>query len=124
VISANGAARTAGWARNCFAPRSVLRVLLKSHAVSCGLPLAAARAGFSARGRTCGSSFRPLELHTGVALLVDEGVTLFAFRNPRYYDASRGPCGTIDGQGGAKISGQNITWWELADKARAGGTQK
>jgi polygalacturonase len=92
----------------------------------------------------------PLELPTGVTLLVDEGVTLFASRNPRFYDVSPDRCGTIDdrghgcralingdhvhdagvmgggaidGLGGAKISGQSITWWELADKARAGGTQ-
>ena len=31
--------------------------------------------------------------------------------------------GIIDGRGGEKILGQDITWWELADKARAGGNQ-
>ena len=31
--------------------------------------------------------------------------------------------GTIDGRGGAKIMGQNITWWDLAEQARKGGNQ-
>jgi polygalacturonase len=30
---------------------------------------------------------------------------------------------TIDGRGGARIMGQDITWWDLAEKARQGGTQ-
>jgi len=31
--------------------------------------------------------------------------------------------GVIDGRGGEKILGQNITWWELAEQARKGGDQ-
>ena len=31
--------------------------------------------------------------------------------------------GTIDGRGGAKIMGQDITWWDLAEQARKGGSQ-
>jgi len=31
--------------------------------------------------------------------------------------------GTIDGRGGARILGQNITWWDLAEQARKGGNQ-
>ena len=92
----------------------------------------------------------PLDLRTGVTLRVDAGVTLFGSRNPRDYDISPGRCGvidqigrgcralingdhvanaavmgegTIDGRGGAKLAGQNFSWWDLAEKARAGGNQ-
>jgi polygalacturonase len=82
----------------------------------------------------------PFELKEGVTLLVDKGVTLFASRNPADYDVSgpgtcgtipsKGPCkafitvraknvgimgdGVIDGRGGAKLLGQNVSWWGLA----------
>ena len=82
----------------------------------------------------------PFELKEGVTLLVDKGVTLFASRNPADYDVSgpgtcgtipsKGPCkafitvraknvgimgdGAIDGRGGAKLLGQNVSWWGLA----------
>jgi len=92
----------------------------------------------------------PLQLRPGVTLVVDAGAILFASRNPRDYDLKPGVCGTIDasghsckalingdhaqnsgvmgdgvidGRGGEKIMGQDSTWWELADKARAGGNQ-
>ena len=92
----------------------------------------------------------PLQLRAGVTLVVDGGVTLFSSRDPRLYDSTPGVCGTItqkghgckamlngngvagagimgdgtiDGRGGAKIMGQNITWWDLAEKARQGGSQ-
>jgi polygalacturonase len=92
----------------------------------------------------------PLELRQGVTLLIDRDTILFASRNPRDYDVDPGVCGTItesgrgcqallngrhvadaavmgegiiDGRGGYKIAGQNITWWDLAEKARAGGVQ-
>lgn len=84
----------------------------------------------------------PLELKEGVTLLVDKGVTLFASRDPKDYDLtapgtcgtfpSKGPCkafitiraknvgimgdGVIDGRGGAKLLGQDISWWGLAVK--------
>ena len=84
----------------------------------------------------------PIELKEGVTLLVDKGVTLFASRNPADYDISgpgtcgtipsKGPCkafvtiraknvaiigdGIIDGRGGAKLLGQDISWWGLAVK--------
>jgi polygalacturonase len=84
----------------------------------------------------------PLELKEAVTLLVDKGVTLFASRNPVDYDMSgpgtcgtipsKGPCkafltiraknvaimgdGVIDGRGGAKLLGQDISWWGLAVK--------
>lgn len=92
----------------------------------------------------------PLELRVGVTLVVDGGATLFGSRDPKVYDTTPGVCGTItqkghgckamlngdgvsgagvmgdgtiDGRGGAKIMGQNITWWDLAEQARKGGTQ-
>ncbi len=93
----------------------------------------------------------PLELRAGVTLLIDGGVTLVASRNPRDYETSPGACGivaksgrgcrpliavsrvdgaavmgdgAIDGRGGAKLLGQNVTWWDLAEQARAGGSQQ
>src|SRR5712671_4217034 len=92
----------------------------------------------------------PLQLRNGVTLLVDAGAVLFGSRNPRDYDARPGACGVIspsgggcrpliggtrvqdaavmgdgviDGRGGEKMIGSDTTWWELADKARTGGTQ-
>ena len=93
----------------------------------------------------------PLELKEGVTLLVDKGVTLFASRDPKDYDVSgpgtcgtlpaKGPCkafitiraknvgimgdGVIDGRGGAKMLGQDLSWWGLAVKAEGapGGSQ-
>ena len=92
----------------------------------------------------------PLDLRQGVTLLIDRDTILFASRNPRDYDVQPGVCGTIteggrgcrallngnhaadaavmgdgviDGRGGYKIAGQDITWWDLAEKARKGGTQ-
>jgi polygalacturonase len=84
----------------------------------------------------------PIELKEGVTLLVDKGVTLLASRDPKDYDVngpgtcgtipSKGPCkafitiraknvgimgdGVIDGRGGAKLLGQDISWWGLAVK--------
>ncbi len=87
----------------------------------------------------------PLQLRAGVTLVVDAGVTLFASRNPRDYDLSPGSCGavtqrghgckpliavsnvagagvmgdgTIDGRGGARLLGQQVTWWDLAQEAK------
>lgn len=92
----------------------------------------------------------PLNLRQGVTLLVDKHAILFASRNPRDYDIEPGVCGTvspkghackalltgdhidgagimgdgvIDGRGGAKLLNQNITWWEVADKAAKDGLQ-
>ncbi len=92
----------------------------------------------------------PLELRKGVALVVDRGAYLYASRNPRDYDRTPGVCGTIteqghgcralingenvadaavmgdgviDGRGGEAMLGQNISWWNLADRARQGGSQ-
>ncbi len=87
----------------------------------------------------------PLVLKSGVTLAIDAGATLYASRNPRDYDTSPGKCGTtdnigkgckplisgdgvsdaavmgagtIDGRGGAKLTGMNVTWWDLAEEAR------
>jgi len=94
----------------------------------------------------------PLVLRQGVTLVVDRGAYLFASRNPRDYDIRPGVCGTvttgggggckalitgdnikdagvmgdgvIDGRGGETILGQNVSWWNLADRARQGGNQQ
>jgi len=94
----------------------------------------------------------PLQLRKGVVLVVDRATFLYASRNPRDYDRTPGACGTItrdgkrgcaafitgdnapgsgimgdgviDGRGGETILGQNVTWWNLADRARAGGSQQ
>jgi polygalacturonase len=93
----------------------------------------------------------PLQIPRGVTLLVDRGVTLLASRDPRLYDLQPGSCGVvndsppgckpvlgifdapgaavmgdgvIDGRGGATLLHQQITWWDLAEKARTGGRQQ
>ena len=92
----------------------------------------------------------PLDLRRGVTVVISGGVTLFASNNPRLFDTQPGVCGTItekghgcravingdnvsgaavmgdgviDGRGGEKILGQPISWWDLAEQARKGGTQ-
>ncbi|MFI5072906.1 MAG: glycoside hydrolase family 28 protein, partial [Terriglobales bacterium] len=87
----------------------------------------------------------PIELKPGITLLVSANTTLFASRNPRDYDVRPGSCGIvdrighgcrslihianaadaavmgdgiIDGRGGAKLSGQNVSWWDLAQQAK------
>src|SRR5262245_41028444 len=87
----------------------------------------------------------PLELKTGITLMVAQNTTLFGSRNPRDYDTSPGGCGVvdqngggckpmisvrkapgaglmgdgaIDGRGGATLIGQKVTWWDLAQKAK------
>lgn len=90
----------------------------------------------------------PVALREGVTLLIEKGVTLYASRDPKQYETSPGSCGivskqrdgckplisvdhvsgagimgegTIDGRGGAKLLGQNVTWWDLAERARQPG---
>jgi polygalacturonase len=87
----------------------------------------------------------PLSLRNGVSLLIDSGATLYASTNPKLYDKGAGVCGTItreghgckpfisidnakgsgiygdgslDGQGGHVIDGQNESWWQLARRAQ------
>jgi polygalacturonase len=87
----------------------------------------------------------PLALHAGVTLLVDAHTALVASRDPRLYDLAPGSCGilsehghgckplivgigatdsgimgegSIDGRGGAKLLGQDVSWWDLAHEAK------
>ncbi|HTE47010.1 MAG TPA: pectinesterase family protein, partial [Gemmatimonadaceae bacterium] len=87
----------------------------------------------------------PLILKAGVTLVVDTNAILFASRNPREYDLEAGRCGTvderghackalitaeratsagvmgpgtIDGRGWAKLLGQKVSWWDLAQDAK------
>jgi polygalacturonase len=93
----------------------------------------------------------PVELREGVTLILDKGVTLFASRDPAVFEKTPGSCGlvnesgsgckplisaqhvsgagvmgegVIDGRGGEKLLGKDVTWWELAEQARAGGRQQ
>ncbi|MEO6603683.1 MAG: glycosyl hydrolase family 28 protein [Polyangiaceae bacterium] len=91
----------------------------------------------------------PLNLKSGVTLWIDTGVTLYASRNPRVFDAKANACGTgtggasnclpligangltgagvmgegtIDGRGGMPIIGQEpLTWWQSNDKTHLDG---
>lgn len=87
----------------------------------------------------------PITLRSGVTLVVDANTALVGSRDPRIYDLTPGSCGvvnekghgckplisgdvtknsgimgdgTIDGRGGAKLLGQNVTWWDLAHEAK------
>jgi polygalacturonase len=87
----------------------------------------------------------PITLRTGVTLVVAANTALVASRDPRVYDLSPGSCGvvsdrghgckplitvdgavdsgimgdgSIDGRGGAKLLGQDVTWWDLAHDAK------
>jgi polygalacturonase len=87
----------------------------------------------------------PLQLRSGVTLVVDRNTALVASRDPRLYDLTPGGCGivaergrgckplitgdgvensgimgegSIDGRGGATILGQDSTWWDLAHEAK------
>jgi len=87
----------------------------------------------------------PLELRPGTTVLLAAGTVLFASRNPQDYDVTPGSCGTvdqngrgckplihlhrapdagvigdgvIDGRGGAPLIGQDVTWWDLAQRAK------
>jgi polygalacturonase len=86
----------------------------------------------------------PLELRTGVTLLIDKGVTLYASRNPRDFDTTPGTCGisgpesrpckplisvmnvsnaavmgdgAIDGRGDRGVLGKSYTWWQQSRAA-------
>ena len=87
----------------------------------------------------------PLTLRSGVTLLIAANTSLAASSNPRLYDINPGSCGilgergqgcrpllsgndisasgimgegSIDGRGGARISGETATWWQLAMRAK------
>ncbi len=92
----------------------------------------------------------PLDLRPGVTLRVDAGAILFGSRDPTVYEVRPGSCGlvdkngrgcrpmiagdgaadagvmgpgTIDGRGWAKLLGRDVSWWDLAEQARKGGSQ-
>ena len=92
----------------------------------------------------------PLDLRPGVTLRVDAGAVLFGSRDPKVYEVRPGSCGlvaedgrgcramingsdapdagvmgpgTIDGRGGARLLGRNLTWWDIAGQARGSGHQ-
>ena len=87
----------------------------------------------------------PIELRHGITLLIDQGTTLFASRDPRSYDIYPGICGTvtetgrhackplihvadtdaavmgdgvIDGRGGTRMLRSSVSWWDLAQEAK------
>jgi polygalacturonase len=87
----------------------------------------------------------PIELRSGITLLVSAGAMLLASRDPRDYDVRPGSCGTvdahgggcrplirvaeahdaaimgdgvIDGRGGATLVGMHVSWWDLAQDAK------
>jgi len=90
----------------------------------------------------------PLPLKTGVTVWIDTGVTVYAARNPRSFDAKAGSglcgtdtgnsaclgvfnmtgkndiglmgTGTVDGQGGKPVLGGTSTWWQLNTAASGG----
>jgi polygalacturonase len=87
----------------------------------------------------------PIALRSGVTLVVNANTALVASRDPRLYDLAPGSCGvvserghgckplitgngaqdsgimglgSIDGRGGAKLLGQDVSWWDLAHEAK------
>lgn len=87
----------------------------------------------------------PLQMRSGVTLVVSAGAALVGSRDPRVYDLTPGSCGVvndkghsckplitannvtnsaimgdgaIDGRGGAQLLGQTQTWWDLAHEAK------
>jgi len=98
-----------------------------------------------ARGKKYVFLTGPLTLRAGVTLVVGAHTVLGASRDPRVYDLKPGSCGVvaerghgckplisgdhvegagimgdgaIDGRGGARLLGQNVTWWDLAHQAK------
>lgn len=97
-----------------------------------------------AHGKNNGFLAGPLTLRSNVTVVVDANTALVASRDPRLYDLTPGSCGiitekghgckplislenvqhsgimgagSIDRRGGAKLLGQNVTWWDLAHRA-------
>ena len=97
------------------------------------------------RGRKYVFLTGPLTLRPGVTLRRRAHTALVASRDPRLYDLAPGSCGivgerghgckplifgdgvqdggimgegSIDGRGGAKLLGQDVTWWDLAHEAK------
>ncbi|MEP6731082.1 MAG: pectinesterase family protein [bacterium] len=88
----------------------------------------------------------PLQLRGGVTLVIGARAILLASRDPRLYDIDAGRCGTVDkkghgcvalitaerangaglmgpgtleGRGWAKLLGKDVSWWDLAQQAKA-----
>jgi polygalacturonase len=105
----------------------------------------------TASGSSNAFLIQPIDLKTGVTLLVDRGVTVYASVNPRDYDTSPGRCGaidargggcrpligiddahdtglmgegTIDGRGGHVMLGQSQSWWQIARAAEPTGLKQ
>jgi polygalacturonase len=97
------------------------------------------------RGASSVFLIAPIRLKAQVTLVVDIGAAVFGSRDPRDYDLEPGSCGvvnekghgcrplilaehapgsaimgdgSIDGRGGAKLIGQNVSWWDLAQQAK------
>ena len=90
----------------------------------------------------------PLQIKSGVTVWIDAGITVYASRNPRSFDAKPGSglcgtdtsnsacsgvfngtgktniglmgAGTVDGQGGKSVLGSTSTWWQLNTAASGG----
>ncbi len=90
----------------------------------------------------------PIQIRSSQTLWIDAGVTVFASRNPRVFDAKAGSglcgtaagnsscsgvfnmtsslgarllgAGTVDGQGGKPVLGGTSTWWQLNTAASGG----
>ena len=90
----------------------------------------------------------PMQVKSGVTVWIDAGVTVYASRNPRSFDAKVGSglcgtdtsnsacsgvfnitgkndtglmgAGTVDGQGGKPVLGSTSTWWQLNTAASGG----
>jgi polygalacturonase len=87
----------------------------------------------------------PLTMRPGVTLVINAHTVLATARDPRLFDVEPGRCGivaergrgcksfisgdhvegaglmgegSIDGRGGAKLLGQNVTWWDLSHEAK------
>ena len=87
----------------------------------------------------------PLTLRAGVTLVIDADTALVASRDARLFDTTPGSCGvvsahghgckplifgdgahdsgvmgegSIDGRGGARVLGQDETWWDMAHRAK------
>ena len=87
----------------------------------------------------------PLNLRSGITLVIAKGATLYASRDPRLFDMKPGTCGivaetsrgckplisgeriqnagvmgdgTIDGRGGEHLFNQQVSWWDLAQQAK------
>ena len=93
----------------------------------------------------------PVRIPANKTLIVEVGVTVMGSRDPRLYDVQGGSCGVvdnersgceplisvhdadhaaimgagaIDGRGGETLLGTKVRWWDLAERARAGGRQQ